>query len=413
MGAASKLSRLAGRLVAAALAVALLLPMVPEQLATPAAAVTQTEIDNLKNDASALDAQKKKLEKQLAAIAKDKSKAMEQKGLLEEQMDVIQSEIAIIDRQIAGYTTLIQQLDGELAANVAEEERLYELFCQCVRYMEEDGTTNYWAILFNATSFSDLLDRLIMIDEIVEYNDAVMDSLRQARARIQTDKEAQELARAELQAARDKQEAARKELQAKEAEVDKLLRQINSEQKQVEHSVKELEAQAKAMDAEIARKERELAAKLAQSGNKIVTETGYLWPLPGYTALSSLFAGRKDPFTGKPATHSGIDVPAPRGVKILAAKSGVVITSAYNKGGYGNYVVVSHGDGNTTLYAHMNSRAVKEGATVKQGDVLGYVGTTGRSTGNHLHYEIRVNNTRIDPVTKYPGKLTYKGSVLK
>ena len=104
-------------------------------------------------------------------------------------------------------------------------------------------------------------------------------------------------------------------------------------------------------------------------------------------------------------------MPAPKGVKILSAKSGVVLTSAYNKGGYGNYVVVDHGNGNTTLYAHMSSRAVKVGDVVKQGQVLGYVGTTGRSTGNHLHYEIREKNVRIDPVTRYSG-LTYKGKKL-
>ena len=136
-----------------------------------------------------------------------------------------------------------------------------------------------------------------------------------------------------------------------------------------------------------------------------------MWPLTNYKNLSSLFAGRKDPFTGKPATHSGIDVPAPKGTPVLAAKSGVVITSAYNSGGYGNYVVVSHGNGNTTLYAHLSARSVKEGDTVKQGQVVGKVGSTGRSTGNHLHYEIRVNNARIDPVTKYTG-LTYKNKAI-
>ena len=96
---------------------------------------------------------------------------------------------------------------------------------------------------------------------------------------------------------------------------------------------------------------------------------------------------------------------------MLAAKSGTVLTSAYNAGGYGHYVVVRHSSGNTTLYAHLSSRSVKEGDSVKQGDVVGLVGSTGRSTGNHLHYEIRVNNERIDPVTKYKG-LTYKGKAL-
>ena len=193
--------------------------------------------------------------------------------------------------------------------------------------------------------------------------------------------------------------------------MDKLLRQINADQASVKASVRELEARAKAMDAEIARKEKELANQLAKSGTKITSESGYLWPVPGYTNLSSLFAGRIDPFTKRKATHTGIDVPAPKGTKVLAAKSGVVITSDYNRGGYGNYVVVSHGNGNTTLYAHLSSRSVKEGDTVKQGQTVGLVGTTGRSTGNHLHYEIRVNGTRIDPAGKYKG-LTYKGKAI-
>lgn len=401
---------LAGRLLAVLLAVALLVPL-PMVMVPDVQAVTQAEIDSLKADASNLDKKKAELQKQLKAIAADKNKAMDQKELLEEQIDVIQSEVRNISQQINKYDELITQAQTGIAETQQQEAQLYELFCQRVRYMEEEGDVNYWAILFNAASFSDLLDRLIMVDEIMEYDNAVMDSLIATRQQLEESKIQLEQARTEQQAAKDKQVAARKELESRESEVDKLISQINQQKKEVEHSVKELEALAKQMDAEIARKQKELAAKLAAEGKQITSESGYKWPLPSYTSLSSLFAGRKDPFTGKPATHSGIDVPAPKGVKILSAKSGVVLTSAYNKGGYGNYVVVDHGNGNTTLYAHMNSRAVKAGDVVKQGQVLGYVGTTGRSTGNHLHYEIRENNVRIDPVIRYSG-LTYKGKTL-
>ena len=372
-------------------------------------AVTQAEIDSLKQDASSLEKKKAELQKQLKAVAADKNKAMQQKNPLEDQIDVLQSEINVTNKQIGKYDELIASLETQLVTNQAEEERLYQLLCECVRYMEEEGSTSYWGILFRATSFSDLLDRFIMINEIIEYNQNVLDNLAATREQIRQDKSAVEVARAEQQEAKDKLVASRKEIEKSEAEVDKLLKQINKQEDKIEHSVKELEAQAKAMDAEIARKEKELAAKLG--GNKITTESGYLWPLTGYKNLSSLYAGRIDPFTGKPATHSGIDVPAPKGTPVLAAKSGVVITSAYNSGGYGNYVVVSHGNGNTTLYAHLSARSVKEGDTVKQGQVVGKVGSTGRSTGNHLHYEIRVNNARIDPVTKYTG-LTYKNKAL-
>ena len=400
------------RRMLAMLMVAVLLVPLTAVMAPDARAVTQAEIDSLKANAGDLDRQKAELQKQLKAISADKNKAMDQKQLLERQIDVIQDEIGNMNQQIGKYDELIVQAQTGIARTEQEEAQLYELFCQRVRYMEEEGDVNYWAILFNASSFSDLLDRLIMVDEIMEYDNAVMDSLVAARQQLEESKTQLEQARTEQQAAKDKQVAARKELESRESEVDKLITQINKQKNQVEHSVKELEALAKEMDAEIARKQKELAAQLAAQGKTITSEKGYLWPLPSYTALSSLFAGRKDPFTGRPATHSGIDVPAPKGVKILSAKSGVVLTSAYNKGGYGNYVVVDHGNGNTTLYAHMNSRAVKAGDVVKQGQVLGYVGTTGRSTGNHLHYEIREKDVRIDPVTRYSG-LTYKGKTLK
>ena len=403
-------SGLMRRMLCVLLAVVLLVPL-SVVVAPDAMAVTQAEIDSLKANAGDLDRQKADLQKQLKAISADKNKAMDQKQLLEQQIDVIQAEIRNINQQITKYDELITQAQTGIAQTEQEEAQLYELFCQRVRYMEEEGDVNYWAILFNATSFSDLLDRFIMVDEIMEYDNAVMDSLISTRKQLQESKTQLETARKEQQTAKDRQVTARKELESRESEVDKLLAQINKEKKAVEHEVKELEALAKQMDAEIKKKQKELAAQLAAQGKKITSEKGYKWPLTDYTNLSSLYAGRIDPFTGKKATHSGIDVPAPKGVKILSAKSGVVLTSAYNKGGYGNYVVVDHGNGNTTLYAHMSSRSVKAGDVVKQGDVLGLVGTTGRSTGNHLHYEIRVNNVRIDPVTRYSG-LTYKGKKL-
>lgn len=410
MGKTRGCSRLLRRVLCVLLAAVLLVPL-PVAVAPDAKAVTQAEIDNLKASAGDLDKQKAELQKQLKAIAADKNKAMDQKELLEQQIDVIQAEISNINQQITKYDELITQAQTGIAQTEQEEAQLYELFCQRVRYMEEEGDVNYWAILFNASSFSDLLDRLIMVDEIMEYDNAVMDSLIATRKQLQENKDQLEQARTEQQAAKDRQVTARKELESRESEVDKLLAQINKEKSQVEHSVKELEALAKQMDAEIARKQKELAAQLAAQGKQITSEKGYKWPLTDYTNLSSLYAGRIDPFTGKKATHSGIDVPAPKGVKILSAKSGVVLTSAYNSGGYGNYVVVDHGNGDTTLYAHMSSRSVKAGDVVKQGQVLGLVGTTGRSTGNHLHYEIRENNVRIDPVTRYSG-LTYKGKKL-
>lgn len=382
-------------------------------LAPAGYATTKSELDGLKAESAQLDREKKALEQELKQIGKEKKNAQNRKGVLEQQIGVIEGEIKNINRQIGTYDTLIGEKENALQVNEAEETKLFDLFCQRVRYMEEEGQSNYWEVLFSATSFSDLLDRLVMMDEIMAYDNDVMDDLLATRAQIQADKTELETARTERQNAKNTRENSVKELEGKEKEVQSILSELSKDEAHTKNELKELEAMAKAMDEEIARKERELAEKEKQNpgSTTVSSESDYLWPLPNHKNLSSLYAGRIDPFTGKKATHTGIDVPAPKGTKVLAAKSGTVLTSAYNKGGYGNYVVVRHSSGNTTLYAHLSSRSVKEGDSVKQGQVIGLVGSTGRSTGNHLHYEIRVNDVRIDPVTKYRG-LTYKGKAL-
>jgi murein DD-endopeptidase MepM/ murein hydrolase activator NlpD len=324
---------------------------------------------------------------------------------------VIQDEINNIDQQITLYGQMIQEKETELAEAEEEEQARYELFCQRVRYMEEDGNVSYWSILFNAADFTDLLDRFTMVSEIMDYDNAVMDQLIAIREQIAQDKQELEDAKTGQEAAKAEQEAAKAELKAQEAEVDKLVEEIAAKEDEVESAIDDLESQAASMDKQIAALEKQLQQQLASSGTTITSESGYLWPLPGWTNLSSLCGGRTDPFTGKAATHSGIDIPASRGTAVKAAKSGQVITSTYNSGGYGQYVVISHGNGNTTLYAHMiqGSQTVQVGDMVTQGQVIGQVGTTGRSTGYHLHFEVRVNNSRIDPVTLFSG-LTYKGS---
>jgi murein DD-endopeptidase MepM/ murein hydrolase activator NlpD len=375
----------------------------PAYLATPvSAAVTQQEINNLKNNASSLAQQRKDLQQQIASVKADKDKALEQKSLLEQQINVIQAQINNISAQIAQYDQLIQEKTEELAQAEEDEERQYQLFCERVRVMEEDGEVSYWSILFNSSDFSDLLDRFMMVEEIMDYDNAVMDQLIAIRQQIEVDKAELEQARQEQEAAKAEQETAKADLKEQESQVDALVSQISAQQTQLEKAEADLKAAATAMDAEIKKKEKELAAQLAAQGTSIVSEAGFIWPLKTAKTLTSFFGSRIHPLTGKPNNHTGIDIAAAGGTAILAAKSGVVITSAYNSSD-GNYVVVSHGNGQTTLYAHMRSRAVSEGATVKQGQTLGYVGSTGSSTGNHLHFEVRVNGSRVDPLNYFKG----------
>lgn len=387
------------------LAVVLALTMVvglPPMIAVPAeAAVTQAQIDALKQDASKLNAEKNELKKQLSAVTADKNKALEKKNILERQINVIQAEINNIASQIAQYDELIAAKETELVKIQEDEARQYELFCDRVRMMEEEGEVSYWSILFNSSSFADLLDRYMMVEEIMDYDNAIMEQLIATREQIKVDKAALETARSEQEAAKAVQEAAKAELKEQEAEAEKVVSEISAQEDQLEKAHKQLAAAASAMDSEIRKKEKELEAQLTSKGTSIVSESGFKWPSYA-TTITSLYGSRIHPVTGRANNHSGVDIAAAGGTDILAAKSGVVITSAYNNS-YGNYVVVSHGNGQTTLYAHMRKRLVSEGASVKQGQVLGLVGTTGSSTGNHLHFEVRVNGVRTDPLNYFKG----------
>ena len=369
--------------------------------ATQAGAVTQSEIDALKKEQQASQAKQEELKDQLAEAEAQQAAAQEKRQLLTQQLNAINAEIANIDAQISYYDGEIAQKEEERKEAEAREAEQYELFCQRVRMMEEQGTVSYWSILFNAEDFSDLLDRIADVDAVMAYDNEVMDQLiatREELERLQADLES---ARAEEQAAKEQQEAKKAEQQAKVAEAQALVDQINADVAEVNRQLDEESAAASEIQAEIAKKQKQLEEERKQNNIVISSETGYLWPLPGYYRLSSQFGYRIHPITGVAHSHTGIDIPASGGTPILAAKSGQVVTSAYHYS-YGNYVVIDHGNGNSTLYAHMSSRAVSEGQMVTQGQVIGYVGTTGSSTGNHLHFEVRDNYTRVDPESKFP-----------
>ena len=385
--------------LAVVMVVLLLLPMV-SMIAGGAGAVTQSEIDALKQDQRESQAKQQELKNQLAEVKEDQAAAQQKRQILVQQLEAINAEIANIDKQIAYYDSAIAQKQTEQAEAEAKEAAQYELFCQRVRAMEEDGNVSYWSILFNAESFSDMLDKLADIDAVMEYDNAIMNQLIAIRKEIEAIKAELETSRSEEQAAKQQQEAKKAEQQKKVAEAQKLLDQINADVAEVNRQLDAESAAASEIQAEIAKKQKQLEEQRKQNGTVIVSESGYLWPLPGYYRLTSLFGYRIHPITGKAHSHTGIDIPAPGGTPIKAAKSGQVVTSARHYS-YGEYVVIDHGNGNSTLYAHMSSRAVSEGQMVTQGQVIGYVGTSGSSTGNHLHLEVRDNYTRVDPESKY------------
>ena len=399
--------------------------------ALPAAqAVTQDEINDLKSQAASLKEEQAELQSQLDKLSNSKNAALDQKFVLEEKINVLQEQIALSEQAIQDYGEMIDQKEVELAEAQAEEAKYQEEFNERVRNMEERGSVSYWSVLFNASSFSDLLDQINAISEVMDYDNEVMDNLAAARQAVADAKADLEENKAAEEAAKSDLESQKASLASEQAKVEATISEINSQSDAYSQKMHELEddsdnvanqiaqaektyqAQIEAQKkAEEAKRQQQLAQQQAQqnqqnqsnsgssggsastpSGGGSASSSGYLWPLSGYTRISSPFGYRICPFHGR-ELHGGCDIPAPGGTPIMAAKSGVVVISTYGSS-YGNYVVIAHGDGSRTMYAHQSKRAVSVGQTVSQGQVIGYVGTTGNSTGNHLHLEMRVNGAR-------------------
>ncbi len=388
---------------------------------TPAMAVTKAQIDALKTDASGLKKQKTELQSKIKQLSDDISNTMKKKELLDSEISVLTSEISNVEQQIEMYEQLMEQTQAELEDAQEQEAAQYELFCRRVRAMEEEGTVSYWSVLFKADSFSDLLSRLDIINEI-------MDSDQRVIARLQALQEEIAAKQADLAQQKAESEEVRADLVTKKSDLNKrrdeanaLVVKLRASQGELQEDMDDLSAEEASIQAQIVKLSKQLAAEeaaraaaaaaAAAAQNKPVASNvalgGYIWPVSSHY-VTSTFGGRASPGGIGSTNHKGIDIgQVGYTTKVCAAKAGTVIISQYSSS-YGNYVVVSHGSGNTTLYAHMSSRKVSAGQTVKQGAVLGITGSTGNSTGPHLHFEITENGVRINPL-KYLTNYTKAG----
>ena len=388
-----------------AAAMLLVLVMLLPEMVLPAAGarVSQADIDKLEDKSDSLANEKAALEKKLSRLSKDKSAALERKKLLDQRIDVVISEIANTEELISNYEQLIAQREEELAQAELEEADQYALFCRRVRAMEERGTISYWSVLFDASSFSDMLSNLDWINEIMSSDQRVIDNLKAAQNDISTRK-------AELETNKASAENARKDLVNKKSdltrqyqEAEALVAEIQSNQTEFKAVLAEINAEEERIRKEIVEMSKKLAEQQAADAAKA---GGYIWPTDS-KYITSTVGGRESPGGIGSTNHKGTDIGRVGYTSpIYAAKAGTVIVSQYSNA-YGHYIVISHGSGNTTLYAHLSSRKVKVGDVVKQGQTIGISGSTGNSTGPHLHFEVMENGEIINPLKH--GALPQKG----
>ena len=343
--------------------------------------------------------QRKEVKSQLADIRNDKTQAVRVRNLLDQEISITEQEIKNTESQISGYDAMLAQTAYELDENRKEEEAQYALFCERARIMEREGIPSFWEVLFSARSFSDLLGRLSDIQLVMDYDQKILDDLRAIKAQIQEKKAHQEELKANSEAAKETLVAQKADLAKQREEANELVKQIQAAEQEYAAALKEIEDEEERIQKEIVKKTEELAIQMGWG----TTVGGYIWPCTSSRRITSPMGSRYTGIPGASTNHKGVDI---GGVgyssKVLATKSGVVITSKYSSS-YGNYVVISHGRGNTTLYAHMSSRSVKEGDVVVQGQVIGITGSTGISSGPHIHYEITENGSRVNPLQYLPG----------
>lgn len=336
----------------------------------------------------------KELDKQLEELQAKKDTALQQKMILDQRNDALQRQIDTVNRQIKNTTAAIEEYEEK-------EKAQYELFCRQVRQEEERGTVSYWSVLFKANSFSDLLSRMDFVNEVMDYNQRLIADLRQLRQQLAE-------SRAELQEQKQDMKVKQDELAAQIKEANRIINEFVSteaglkamkkaeeeEEERVSQAIKDYEAQHNSSSSN----------GIKDPDTKSVLN-GLIWPSDA-RYITSPFGDRDQPTAGASTNHKGVDIGASWYSKVYAAQSGKVIQAGWN-GGYGYSVTIHHDHGVSTLYAHLDSYNVRVGQQVSRGQVIGKCGSTGISTGPHIHYEVRVNGVQIDPLPYLPGYIAW------
>lgn len=399
------LSVLAG-LLTALLLFSLMSNVLPEPVSAASSSEIKDQLEDLEEDKEELDAQIKELREQMSDNLEEMEAMVQQKTLIDQEMGLLYQKQENLNNQISAYALLIADKQEEIEFAQQELEQLQEKYKARIRAMEENGSLNYWSVIFKASSFMDMLDRTEMMLEIKAADerclvemDAAAKQVAQAKATLETEQEALQGSRLEL-------ETLQAELEVKRTETDVLLIQMEAKGKEYEAMMEESEAKQHELMEEIAKKEDEydkakyqewLSTSRPVSGGNTVG--GITWLMPcAYNVVTDTFGMRWHPISGKWKQHDGIDLAGRKGTPIKATRAGYVSIADYQKGGAGYYVQINHGDGYKSIYMHMSSNLqVSVGQYVEAGQVVGYMDTTGGSTGVHLHFGISYNGVYQNP----------------
>ncbi len=407
------------RYFAFAMALVMTMSVMLSMMSVSAFAVTQSEIDSLRSQKSQLSSQKSQVQSTINSLQGQQSDLIALKNALDEKNAITVKQILNLNEQIELHTQLIEQKTVEVEEAQKNADDQLAKYKVRVRAMEEAGRYNYFEVLFGANSIGEFLSLIDDIGDIMKSDKELENSYRQSVTDLKAVKEEYEEAKAEMEDTKAELEDLKVQQEADIQEATAVIASLQSDINANASVLSQLNAQERQLSSDIQSKVNELNKQQEEqkktdggsSGGSTIGTGNLVWP--SYcTYITSRQGPRTHPVTGEYKNHGGTDIGASYGTAIWAADSGTVVYSSDGwNGGWGNYVMIDHGNGMQTLYAHMSSRAVSVGQTVSRGQTIGYVGSTGMSTGPHLHFEMYVNGSRIDPQTRYPGvSFTYSAS---
>ncbi len=368
---------------------------------------TSADIKKAKDQVSTLEEEKKKMEQTLNQLESLKADTESYVRKLDSNLNTLNGELTDLENRIGQKEEEITAAQAELEAARETESHQYEAMKLRIKYMYERGETSFVDLILQSDSISQMLNRTEYVSKITEYDRDMMVKYGQAKDEVAAREAALEAERQELlalqESTRAKQASVKQLMDDKQTELTAYNRKIASAEEDIkgyEADIKAQEDQMKKIEAEMKRKEEEARKKAAEAGKtytvKDLGNISFKWPCPSSSRITSNFGDRESPTEGASSNHKGMDIGASTGADILAAADGEVVISTYSYSA-GNYIMIDHGGGVSTVYMHCSQLLVSKGAKVKQGQVIAKVGSTGYSTGPHLHFGIRSGGTYVNP----------------